>query len=147
MEYFEAPLKDYVEGPPPAALSTPVPAAVATEQLRIERMMSLKMMELKEELRKRGRSMVGKKGVLQDRLREAILLNVPVDFGNEAHHHESMSGLDVTAQWQWVLLTPDGDPFSQLKKCRSEPRPPHRDGWYPESEVCNEGEVRAQRLL
>ncbi len=95
MEYFEAPLKDYVEGPPPAALSTPVPAAVATEQLTIKRMMSLKMMELKEELRKRGRSMVGKKGVLQDRLREAILLNVPVDFGNEAHHHESMSGLDV----------------------------------------------------
>ena len=78
VEYFEAPLEDYDEGPQPAAPPTPAPAAVATEQLTIERMMSLKMKELKEELRKRGRSMVGKKGVLQDRLREAILLNVPV---------------------------------------------------------------------
>ena len=102
VEYFEAPLEDYDEGPQPAAPSTPAPAAVATEQLTIERMMSLKMKELKEELRKRGRSMVGKKGVLQDRLREAILLIVPVAFGNEARHHESMSGLDVMSQW--VLL-------------------------------------------
>jgi hypothetical protein len=39
---------------------------------------------LKEELRKRGRSMLGKKGELQERLREAILLNVPVATGNEA---------------------------------------------------------------
>ncbi len=58
VEYFEAPLEDYVEGPPPAAPSTPAPAAVATEQLTIERMMSLKMKELMEELRKRGQAML-----------------------------------------------------------------------------------------
>jgi hypothetical protein len=44
-----------------------------------------------------------KKGELQDRLREVILCNVPSGgTGNEAHCHESMSGLDVTV-W-WVLL-------------------------------------------
>jgi hypothetical protein len=61
-------------------------------------MMALKTKELKEELRKRGRSMLGKKGELQERLREAILLNVPVATGNEARRHESMSGLDMTAR-------------------------------------------------
>ena len=56
VKYFEAPLGDAVEGPPPAALSTPAPAGAASEQLMIEVMMSLKMKDLKEELRKRGDS-------------------------------------------------------------------------------------------
>jgi hypothetical protein len=90
VEYLEEPSKDTVEGPPQASQ--------ATEQLMIEMMMVLKMKELKEELRKRGRLMLGKKGELQEQLREAILLNVPVATGNEARCHESMLGLDVMAQ-------------------------------------------------
>jgi hypothetical protein len=84
IKYSKEPLEDTVEGPPPAAQ--------ATEQLTIETMMALKMKELKEELRKTGRSMLGEKGELQERLREAILLNVPVATRNEARPHESMLG-------------------------------------------------------
>ncbi len=141
VEFFEAPLKDAVEGPPPAAPSTPAPAAAATEQLRIERMMSLKIKELKEELRKRGWSMLGKKGELQDRLREAILLNVPVASGNEACCHESMSGLDVTAQW--VLLTPKDEPFPQPENAdQSLHPPPEMDGILNPKFVMKEKLVR-----
>jgi len=114
VEFLEEPLEDTVEGPPPAAQ--------ATEQLSIETMMALKMKELKEELRKRGRSMLGKKGELQERLREAILLNVPVATGNEARRHESMSGLDVTARW--VLLTPEDEPIPVPQNADRSLRPP-----------------------
>ncbi len=40
---------------------------------------------------------------MQDCLKEAILLNVPVASGNEARHHNCMAGLDVTVKWE--LLT------------------------------------------
>jgi hypothetical protein len=116
--YFEAPKfkEDAVDGPPPPA------AAPATEQLTIEAMNTLKMKELKEELRKRGRSIVGKKGELQARLREAILLNVPVASGDEACRHESMAGSDVTARW--VLLNPEDEPFPQPENPDQSHRPP-----------------------
>jgi hypothetical protein len=114
VEFLEEPLEDTVEGPPPAAQ--------ATEQLTIETMMALKMKELKEELRKRGRSIFGKKGELQERLKEAILLNVPVATGNEARRHESMSGLDVTARW--VLLTPEDAPIPEPQNADQSLHPP-----------------------
>jgi hypothetical protein len=99
-EYFEQSLLDSVEGQTSAATSTVLaaPAGVAAVGLTVEMIiMLLKAKELKEELRKRGRFTFGKKGKLQARLREAILQNVPVAVGNEAHRHDSMSGLDVTA--------------------------------------------------
>jgi hypothetical protein len=70
--------------------------------------MGLNVNRLKEELRKRGRSFAGKKGKLQDRLKEAVINNVPVALGNKLRRHESMGGLDVTARW--VLLTPVTEP-------------------------------------
>jgi hypothetical protein len=113
-EYFEATLRDDVEEPTPAAPSTLAPAgagAAAAEQLRVEGIPSLKVKDLKEELRKRGRSNAGKKAELQAQLREAIINNVPVAVGNEPPRHESMLGLDVMLEW--VLLTPKDEPFSQ----------------------------------
>ncbi len=65
--------------------------------------MRLLVTQLKEELRKRGYGTQGRKSDLQDCLKEAILLNVPVASGNEASRHDCMGGLDVTAKW--VLLT------------------------------------------
>jgi hypothetical protein len=46
---------------------------------------------------------------LQDRLKEAVLLNVPVAGPSEEPRHESMSGLDMTARW--VPLTQDEEPI------------------------------------
>jgi hypothetical protein len=57
--------------------------------------MRLLVTQLKEELRKRGRGTQGRKSDLQDCLKEAILLNVPVALGNEARRHNCMAGLDV----------------------------------------------------
>jgi hypothetical protein len=85
-------------------------------------MMSLKATELKEELRKRGRPILGKKADLQARLREVILQNVPVAVGNEARRHDFMTGLDVTAEW--VLLTPEDEPFPQPVNVDESLRPP-----------------------
>ncbi len=110
MEYFKAPLVDYVEGPPPAAPSTPAPAAVATEA--DDREDDVTQDEgIEGGIEEEGAVDCRKESVLQDRLREAILLNVPVAFGNEVRRHESMLGLDVTSQW--VLLTPEDEPLSQ----------------------------------
>ena len=66
-EYFEATLGDAVEEPTPAAPSTLAPAgagAAAAEQLTVEGIPSLKVKDLKEELRRRGRSNAGKKAEL-----------------------------------------------------------------------------------
>ncbi len=67
---------------------------------------------MKEELRKRGRGTQGRKSNLQDCLKEAILLNMPVALGNEAHHHNCMAELDVMAKWE--LLTWCNEPVPKL---------------------------------
>ncbi len=69
-------------------------------------MTSLNVARLKEELKRRGRSIAGKKDDLQARLKEVIVLNVPVASGGgeSVRRHESMSGLDVMVRWE--LLTP-----------------------------------------
>jgi hypothetical protein len=124
-EYFEEPLLDSAEGPTSAATSTvlaPADAGAAAVGLTVETMMSLNVAKLKEELRKRGRPIVGKKADLQARLREAILQNVPVAVGNEPPRHDSMMGLDVTAQW--VLLTPEDEPICQPCNVDESLRPP-----------------------
>ena len=121
-EYFEEPLIDSVAGPTSAATSTVARAGAVAVGLTVEMMMSLKATELKEELRKRGRPILGKKADLQARLREVILQNVPVAVGNEARRHDSMTGLDVTAEW--VLLTPEDEPFPQPVNVDESLRPP-----------------------
>jgi len=66
--------------------------------------MCMLVAQLRDALKKRGRGSHGKKGNLQDCLKEAICLNVSVTLGNDvARRHESMASLDVTAKWE--LLT------------------------------------------
>ncbi len=74
-----------------------VAASAATNEVKVMRLL---VTQLKEELRKRGHGTQGRKSNLQDRLKEEILLNVPVALGNEAHRHDWMAGLDVTAKWE-----------------------------------------------
>jgi len=63
---------------------------------------------------------------LQDRLKEAILLNVPVASGNEEPCHESMVGLDVTARWE--LLAQDEVPVPEPENEDQQHRPPTEMG-------------------
>ena len=85
--------------------------------------MRLPVKELKEELKKRGQSTTGEKEELWARLKEAIELNlnVPIASGNEAPHHKSMSGLDVTARRE--LLTPNEFPVPELGSVDSSHQP------------------------
>lgn len=53
-------------------------------------------------------SNVREKIELQDCLKKAIVLNVPVALGNEEPRHKSMAWLDVTARWE--LLAQDKVP-------------------------------------
>jgi hypothetical protein len=85
-----------------------VAAVVAPAAPNEVNVMRLLVTQLKEELRKRGCGTQGRKRDLQDCLKEAILLNVPVALGNEACHHDCMAGLDVTAKWE--LLTRCDEP-------------------------------------
>ena len=85
-------------------------------------MMRLGVNELKAELRKRGRSIGGKKAELQVRLKEAIENNVPIASGREAPRHESMNGLDVTARWE--LLTRNEHPVPEPENADASHRPP-----------------------
>ncbi len=68
--------------------------------------MTHKVNQLKDELKKRGQSCVGRKSDLQDCLKEVILNKFPVSFGNEP---QCMAGLDILARWE--LLTPKDEPI------------------------------------
>ncbi len=85
------------------------PAPVAAPALAVESVMKLTVKDLKDELKKRGRAITGKKSDLQDRLKEAVRLNVPVAGPSEEPHHKSMAGLDMSARW--VPLTWNDEPI------------------------------------
>ncbi len=59
---------------------------------------------------------------MQDCLKEAILLNVPVSSGNEEPHRECMVGLNVTARWE--MLTQDDKPVPEPENEDQQHRPP-----------------------
>ncbi len=82
---------------------------VAAPALTRESGVKFLVKDLKEELKKRGRAITGKKSELQDCLKEAVQLNVPVAGPSEEPHHESMAGLDMTARW--VPLTREDEPI------------------------------------
>jgi hypothetical protein len=86
--------------------------------------MLLNVAWLKDELKRRGRAIAGKKGGLQARLKEAIVLNVPVASGGGVlvRRHESMTGSDVTAWWE--LLTPEDTPIPKPENIDQSLRPP-----------------------
>jgi hypothetical protein len=121
--YNEATLIDDAHPPPGEAKSVQAVAA-QTPKLTVEGVTLLNVAQLKEELKRRGRSIAGKKGDLQACLKEVIVLNVPVALGGGelVRHHESMSGLDIMARWE--LLTPKDKPIPEPKSKDPSLRPP-----------------------
>jgi hypothetical protein len=99
-----------------------VAAVVAPAAPNEVNIMLLSVKQLKEELRKRGRGTQGRKSDFQDRLKEAILLNMPVALGNEARRHHCMAGLHVTAKWE--LLTRCDEPVPKPNTVDADLRPP-----------------------
>jgi hypothetical protein len=79
-DYNKATLIDDARPPPGEAESVPAAAAQAPEST-VEGVTLLNVAWLKEELKRREHSIAGKKGDLQARLKEAIVLNVPVASG------------------------------------------------------------------
>ena len=57
---------------------------------------------LKEELKKRGRAVGGKKDALLERLLDCLKNNVPVT-NTIVEREENMNELDVTASWELLL--------------------------------------------
>jgi hypothetical protein len=104
----DAYIKPLVDNGPLAAPQSP-PEPAATRLLTVESVMRLNVTQLKDELKKRGQSCVGRKSDLQECLKEAILNNVPVSSGNELPCQECMAGLDITARWE--LLTSKDEPI------------------------------------
>jgi hypothetical protein len=103
MDEYNEPSIEVGVGEAPVAEGEPEEAAPV--QLNV---MGLNVVRLREELRKRGRQMGGNKQAMQELLKEAIEMNVPVLDGQsseakESHHPDFMAGLDVTAKWE--LLT------------------------------------------
>jgi hypothetical protein len=98
-------------GEAPAVAGAPAAALVAAHvQLDVMRLTAAR---LREELRKRGRATGGNKSAMQERLKEAIELKVPVSGKsgvNEARRPDFMGGLDVTARWELMTLCKDPVP-------------------------------------
>ena len=103
------------------------PSSVLVGPLTLEAVGGLGVKELKDELRKRGRSITGKKIELVARLKDAIASNVPVSSGDGAARPDSMTGLDMGAKW--VLLTRHDVPVPEPINEDLSLRPPtERDG-------------------
>ena len=66
------------------------------------------------------------KSELQDCLKEAILLNVPVSLGNEEPRRECMAGLNVTVRWE--MLTQDDKPVPEPENEDQQHHPPTKMG-------------------
>ncbi|KAL3817141.1 hypothetical protein ACHAXA_009042 [Cyclostephanos tholiformis] len=122
-DYNEAPLVNDA-CPPPGEAESAAAETEAAPELTIEGVMLLNVAWLKDELKRRGRAIAGKKGELQACLKEAIVLNVPVASGGGVSvcRHESMAGLDVTVRWE--LLTPKYMPIPEAENIDQSLRPP-----------------------
>jgi hypothetical protein len=93
--------------------------AKVPEVLSIGDMMKLKVPELREELKKRGLSVSGLKGVLQSRLKSAMEENDKVSGTDEETESEisdppppeisNKAGAGFDDRAHWVLLEQDGD--------------------------------------
>ena len=80
---------------PPAAVP-PVAVPVVAVELTAEVIKSIKVKEMKEELKKKGKICSGNKAVLEARLVDAVNAGVPVTEA-VVERDENMTGLDVTA--------------------------------------------------
>ena len=119
-----------------------VEAPTAPNELDV---MHLLVTQLHYELKKRGCGTQGKKAKLQDCLKEAILLNVPVALGEDvAWCHESMVGLDMMAKWE--VLTRCTNLIPEPKNTNANLCPPHGDEWSHQSQVWFCGDILAPPL-
>ena len=80
------------------ATTTSDMTAVAVVQLSEERAGRLKVPDMKDELKKRGKGTGGNKNILFDRLIECIWYKTPV-VGKIAERPGCMNGLDITSCW------------------------------------------------
>ena len=96
--------------------TTPNPTNTSTgnevSMISMEDMMAMKVLELRNELKKQGLNVHGKKEELRNRLRDAIERNLPIraarDMAVTTGDEEMAGGIfDPTAKW--VLLKPDED--------------------------------------
>ena len=122
MDEYNEPSIEMGGGEAPAAEGEP--EAAAPVPLNV---MGLNAVRLREELRKRGRQTGGNKQAMQERLKEAIAMNVPVLDGqsseaNESRRPDFMAGLDVTAKWE--LLTRCESPVPEPTNDDETLRPP-----------------------
>ena len=107
--------------------------------------MRLGMNELKAELRKRGRSIGGKKAELQARLKEAIENNVPIASGREA---------PSSREYEWFgcdgeVGAPDAQrtsgPRAGERGCESSA--PNREGCRHQSQVWLRGDICSSAIF
>jgi len=125
MEEYDEPSIEVGGGEAPAAGGGPEPeAAAAPVPINV---MGLTAVQLRDELKKRGRTTGGNKHALQERLKEAIAMNVPVmddqsSGANESRRPDFMAGLDVTARWE--LLTRCESPVPEPTNVDETLRPP-----------------------
>ncbi len=114
--------EDYYESPINVLPQTPTPAPPATKSsLTEDDIQNMAVKELKMELQKQGRPVSGKKVDLIARLLTAVSNSVPVS-STAVSRHESMTGLDVTANW--VELTINNDPVPEPSNDDTTLQPP-----------------------
>ena len=93
----------------------PEPAAEGGESgspesvLDEEKMRSMKVVELREELKRRALSVKGKKEELFNRLKEAVENNVPVVENQTEEVLQNLADENFRPGSHWVLMEPDGE--------------------------------------
>jgi len=124
-------VEEAIGSTPPQAIATalpplpPLPSIVATTTASpVLDVKKLKVAELKVELRKQARGVVGNKDVLIARLVATMEANVPVALAAvaAAPREPGMGGLDVTARWS--LLKHDPTPIAEPINADGTLRPP-----------------------
>ena len=96
-------------GPPPVSSEVPYRQNVAEKTVSQVDVPGMKIVELKEELRRRGCSLTGSKAVLQERLVKAINDNVPLTKNLSTERAGNLAGVGFSPGAYWELLECNGD--------------------------------------
>ena len=129
--------------------STPNPTNMSNENevsmISMEALMAMKVLELREELKKRGLNVHGKKEELRNRLKDGIERNLPIRSARDmavTSGNEEMAGgvFDPTAKW--LLLKPDEEDVVNEDGLRDVDGGEYRAPTEPENERRNEYEKK-----